>query len=121
MSRRAKRETVDRGRPFRVFVNAPDRAEIIDRAKATGMTVSSYLRAAGLGMILRPIADQQSILALIKVNADQGRVGGLLKLWLSGRSDAGVSTQEVRKLLHEIEAEQARLREIIDRLYKACK
>jgi hypothetical protein len=47
--------------------------------------------------------DQEAILALLKVNADQGRLGGLFKLWLSGQSVASVEKVEVRKLLAAIE------------------
>jgi hypothetical protein len=36
-------------------------------------------------MPIKSILDQNSIADLAKVNADQGRLGGLLKLWLTNR------------------------------------
>jgi hypothetical protein len=47
------------------------------------MSTSAYLRQVGLGMPIKSILDQNSIVDLAKVNADQGRLCGLLKLWLT--------------------------------------
>jgi hypothetical protein len=52
----------------------------------------------------------------VKVNADQGRLGGLLKLWLTERPGDGASTRDVRRVLQEIEATQAELRRLVQRL-----
>ncbi len=52
------------------------------------------------------ILDHKAVLALLKVNADQGRLGGLLKLWLSGGHTGPTSAAEVRRLLHDIESTQ---------------
>ena len=54
--------------------------------------------------------------ALLKVNADQGRLGGLLKLWLSGQSAASADTMKIRKLLVDIEDCQRALKTVIARL-----
>ena len=47
---------------------------------------------------------------LLRVNADQGRLGGLLKLWLSGQEKGtrGMAT-DIRKLLDEIKGAQKEL------------
>ena len=79
-------ESRDRNRPLKVFVSERERAEIETRAAATGLSVSAYLRNLGLGFQPHSTLDQEAILALLKVNADQGRLGGLFKLWLSGQS-----------------------------------
>ena len=42
--------------------------------------MSSYLRNAALNRPINSTADQQAFLGLLKVNADPGRLGGLLKL-----------------------------------------
>jgi len=52
----------------------------------------------------------------VRVNADQGRLGGLLKLWLSDRPGDGASTSDVRRLLREIEETQITLRKLVQRL-----
>ena len=82
-------ESRDRNRPLKVFVSERERAGIEMRAAATGMSVSAYLRNLGLGFRPHPTLDQAAALALIKVNADHGRLGGLFKLWLSGQSARG--------------------------------
>ncbi|MGC2398098.1 MAG: hypothetical protein WA579_19140, partial [Rhodomicrobium sp.] len=60
--------------------------------------------------------DHKAILALLKVNADQGRLGGLFKLWLSGQSAPSAETLEIRKLLIDIEECQRKLKAVIERL-----
>ena len=85
-------ESRDRNRPLRVFVSECERAEIETRAAATGLSVSAYLRNLGLGFQPHSTLDQEAILALLKVNADQGRLGGLFKLWQSGQSTTSAET-----------------------------
>ena len=53
---------------------------------------------------------------LAKVNGDQGRLGGLLKLWLTDRPGVGVRELEVRVLLERIAELQGRLAEIAGRI-----
>ncbi|WP_033480352.1 plasmid mobilization protein, partial [Xanthomonas phaseoli] len=66
----------DRKRPLKVVVSDDERAEIEARAQATGLSVSAYLRNLGLGYAPASTVDQQAIVALARVNADQGRLGG---------------------------------------------
>ena len=110
------REARDRLKPAKVFVTAAERAEIEARATAAGLSVSSYLRAAGLGHPVRSALDHEAVMALAKVNADQGRLGGLLKLWLASRPGEGASEREVRRLLGDIEALQGELARVAAQL-----
>ena len=71
------------------------------------MSTSAYLRQVGLGMPIKSILDQNSIADLAKVNADQGRLGGLLKLWLTVDAklkpyDRAKLSTNITKLLGEI-------------------
>ncbi len=109
-------ESRDRNRPLRVFVSERERAEIGTRAAATGLSVSAYIRNLGLGFQPPSNLDQKAILALLKVHADQGRLGGLLKLWLSGGHTGTASAAEIRRLHLDIESAQKTLRGIVDRL-----
>ncbi len=110
------REAKDRHRPLKAFVSPAERLAIEAKASEAGLSVSAYLRAAALGLKIESTRDHEAILALIKLNADQGRLGGLLKLWLSSRPGEGASSFEVRRLLQQIEALQSKLCAIIDRL-----
>ena len=109
-------ESRDRNRPLKVFVSERERAEIETRAAATGLSVSAYLRNLGLGFQPHSTLDQEAILALLKVNADQGRLGGLFKLWLSGQGAPSAETAEIRRLLAAIEESQLKLKALIGRL-----
>ena len=78
------------------------------------MSNSAYLRQVGLGMPIKSILDQNSIADLAKVNADQGRLGGLLKLWLTNDAklkpyDRAKLSVNIIKLLEEIKRLQALL------------
>jgi Mobilization protein NikA len=106
----------DRNRPLKVFVSERERAEIETRAAATGLSVSAYFRNLGLGFQPHSTLDQGVILALLKVNADQGRLGGLFKLWLSGQSAPSPDTTDIRKPLAAIEDCQLNLKALIGQL-----
>ena len=108
----------DREHPLRVTVTPSEKQEITDRAAAAGLSVASYLRASALGRQLRrnPVLDHEQVLALAKVNADQGRLGGLLKLWLVDRPGRGIPEVEVRRLLDRIRDLQGELAEAASRL-----
>ena len=109
-------ESRDRNRPLKVFAAERERAEIETRAAATGLSVSAYLRNLGLGFQPHSTLDQEAILALLKVNADQGRLGGLFKLMLSEPSAPSAETMEIRKLLAAIEDCQLKLKALIGNL-----
>ena len=109
-------ESRDRNRPLKVFVSERERADIETRAAATGLSVSAYLRNLGLGFQPQSTLDQKAILALLKVNADQGRLGGLFKLWLSGQRAPSAETMEIRTLLNAIEDCQLKLKALVGHL-----
>lgn len=111
-----KKSTRDRQRPLKVWVSPEERQVIEARAKASGLAVSAYLRTAGLGIEPKSVFDQDAILALVKAHADQGRLGGLLKWWLSSKPDEGASTTEVRAVLKQIEQLQKQLTDLVKRL-----
>lgn len=109
-------ERRERHRPLRVFVSLSERVQIQARADACQLSISAYLR--GLGTVFTPksMMDIQAIRELLKVQADQGRLGGLLKLWLSEKPGQGTSTFEVRRVLRQIEDLQIQLKTLVRRL-----
>ena len=56
---------------------------IEDQAKRAGMKVARYLREVGLGHTFKGVLDYEQVRELAKINGDLGRLGGLLKLWLT--------------------------------------
>jgi hypothetical protein len=109
-------EPRDRSRPLKVVVSGEERSRIEDRAKTAGLSISAYLRIAGLGHPIRSAFDHAAIVELATVNGDQGRLGGLLKLWLRERAGDGAPEIEVRLLLGRIGQLQDRLAEIAGRI-----
>ena len=75
--------------------------------------MSAYARNLCLGYESKSVAKAQAIRELIKVNADMGRVGGLLKLWLS---EPDRNQARVRRLLQELEQAKEVLVEKINSL-----
>ncbi len=97
-------------------VSAADRARIEERARVAGLSVAAYLRASGLGHPIRSVLDYDAVLDLAKLNGDQGRLGGLLKLWLEERPGRGAPEIEVRRLLERIDALQGQLIDVVSRV-----
>jgi hypothetical protein len=111
-----RREARSRVLPMKVFVTDDERARIEQRAAAAGLSVSAFLRAAGLHEPIRSMLDHDAVIALARVNADQGRLGGLLKLWLSREPGQGVPGTDIRQLLDRIGEAQAKLADIAGRV-----
>jgi hypothetical protein len=69
-----------------------------------------------LNQPIRSILDYDAVRELAKINSDQGRLGGLLKLWLSERAGQGTSAIELRRLLDRISEVQTQLADIAGRV-----
>lgn len=92
----------DRQRTLRVVVNDYERERIEALAKMAGLSLSAYLRTAGLNHPIRSMLDYDAIMELIRLHADLGRVGGLLKLWLAERRGEVVSAEMVDAAFEEL-------------------
>lgn len=103
-------------RQLRVVVSDEQAARIAELAKECSLSVSAYLRNVGLGHEPKSTLDQQGILKLMQLRADLGRLGGLLKLWLSHRSGTGAAAIDVSRLLRRLETMQDQLEDEIKRL-----
>ena len=86
-----------------------------------GVSTASFVRAVALGEKLKVVSDQRAVLELIRLRADMGRLGGLLKLWLTNeerfdKERSELSVADVRDVLHRIEATEEQIREVVERL-----
>ncbi|HEX7478446.1 MAG TPA: conjugal transfer protein TraJ [Polyangiales bacterium] len=112
-----------RARHLRVPVQ-PEEAQVIEaQARAVGMSVAAYLRAVGCGYQPRALADRDQVDALLKINGDLGRLGGLLKLWLSDDEklvafDRGQMGQAILSALRRIDENRTELREVVRRVLR---
>lgn len=111
-----KRQTRDREKRIKVAVSEAERAEIERLASVAGLPVSTYLRAAGLNHQTKSRLDYQAAMELIAVAGNLGRLGGLLKLWLTERRGEGATVGDVNRLLRETRELQAQIRALASRV-----
>lgn len=93
------RGTRPRGSRIDVWVTVDERAEIAERAAQAGLSLSAYLRVAGLNLPVRSVVDQGAVAGLAKLHADLGRSAGLLKLFLSKPRPSGAGSSEAAALI----------------------
>lgn len=101
-------------RQLRVPVLPEEEALIKEMAASAGLTVAAYLRNVGMGYQIRGILDNKRVEELARINGDLGRLGGLLKLWLTDdirTAKFGKST--VLRLLTKIEETQGKMHEVM--------
>ena len=99
-----------RSRHLRVPVLPDEEQEVKRLAAASGLSVAAYLRNVGLGYRVSGVLDNKRVEELARINGDLGRLGGLLKLWLTDdprTATFGEST--IRAVLRKIEATQAEM------------
>ena len=100
--------------PIKVYCLPIDRRQIEVNAKAAGLSLSTYLMNVGLGYQIKGIVDNNEVEKLAKINGDLGRLGGLLKLWLSNdERTAHFSEATLRAVLSRIVDSQDRMVEVM--------
>lgn len=105
--------------PIKVYCLPEERKAIEVNARATGLSLSTYLLNVGMGYQVQSIVDYEQVRELARVNGDLGRLGGLLKLWLSDDArTAQFGESTVRVLLSKIEATQDELGEVMLRIVR---
>lgn len=69
--------------PLKMYVTPEERRAIVQNAKDSGLSMSAYARNLALGHSPASILDMREMRNLIQAKADLGRLGGLLKMWLT--------------------------------------
>lgn len=100
---------------IKVWLLPSEKAAIQAKASAHTLSDSAYLRTLGLDMPIRSTVDQEAILELAKINGDLGRLGGLLKMWLTNR-DRAINESRITALVADLEGTQALLFEKVEAL-----
>jgi hypothetical protein len=105
-------------RHLRVPVTAEQGRQIEELAQLTGLPIAAYLRLVGIGYQPRSMIDVEQARELVRVNGDLGRLGGLLKLWLTDDAKLAALKPEnmpaiIRGVLKRIEANQQQMDGII--------
>lgn len=93
--------------PIKVYCLPDERERIEANARAAGLSLSAFLLAVGQGYRVQGITDYEQVRELARINGDLGRLGGLLKLWLTDDvRTAKFGEATIRALLTRIEATQ---------------
>ena len=101
--------------PIKVYCLPEERAAIEANAQAAGMSTSAYLLAVGQGYRVQGVTDYENVRELVRVNGDLGRLGGLLKLWLTDDArTARFGVDTILALLGKIEATQDKMSGIME-------
>jgi hypothetical protein len=118
----AKKEKTRRdSSPIKVWVTPEEKSAIKTKAGAHSLSASSYLRRLGLALPVESTIDQRAILDLVKINADLGRLGGLIKMWLTSNADfESLSAQGLQRRLEntlaDVRALQKKMSDQLDEL-----
>ncbi len=111
------RET--RQKRLRVPVLIKEEAEIKAKAQDAGLSVAEYLRNLGLGYQVPSVIDNRQVDALLKINGDLGRLGGLIKLWLTNDERTQlIGKSQLHLTLDSIRSTQNRMLDMILKLRK---
>ena len=105
--------------PIKVYCLPEERRQIEANANTAGLSLSTYLLKVGSGCQIHGIADQKQVEELARINGDLGRLGGLLKLWLTDdKRTAEVGKATIRAVLSRIEVTQDQMTELMKRIIR---
>ena len=108
-----------RDKKLRIPVLPIEDAEIKSKATDAGLTVAEYLRNLGLGYQVPSIVDSRQVDSLLKINGDLGRLGGLIKLWLTNdKRTKLIGKSQLHLTLDSIRNTQSTMLDVIMKLKK---
>jgi hypothetical protein len=119
-SRMQEQEVVaTRRKDLRVPVHPHEEQAIQEHAARAGLKVATYLREVGMGYQITGIVDAEQVRELARVNGDLGRLGGLLKLWLTDDPrTARFGDTLIRAVLEKIEATQDEMTQVMRKVIR---
>lgn len=105
--------------PIKVYCLPEERAEIEAMANASGHSASTYLRLVGMGYRIQGVIDAEQVREMVRVNGDLGRLGGLLKLWLTNDARlAGFTPATIHALLSKIETMRDEMSRMMEKVVR---
>lgn len=105
----ARSESRKKTQLIQVRATPEEKEQLKARAGAFGVSVGELCRQTIFGAKLKSQVDREAIQALLDTRADLGRLGGLLKGWLTGSFTGAPrpDMEQVRNLLNRLNAGQA--------------
>lgn len=117
MNDKTERVTRKSSTPIKVYCLPEEKEQIEAQAKRAGMSAARYLREVGQGYHISGVVDYEQVRELARINGDLGRLGGLLKLWLTDdvrTAQFGQST--ILAVLSKIEATQEEMGNVMTKI-----
>lgn len=114
MNDKTERVTRKDSTPIKVYCLPEEKEQIEAQAQRAGMSAARYLREVGQGYHISGVVDYEQVRELARINGDLGRLGGLLKLWLTDdvrTAQFGQST--ILAVLGKIEATQEEMGKVM--------
>ena len=100
-----------------VRVSLDEKEQIEQAAGQCDLSAPAYLRKLGLGHQPQSNADNRAVELLAHLHGDVGRVGGLLKMWLSTPEKKGFGQHlNVPDLINQLLDLQREIREVAEKL-----
>lgn len=114
-----KSKTRRESTPIKVYCLPEERDLIAANAKAAGKSVSSFLLAVGQGYQITGVVDAERVREMARISGDLGRLGGLLKWWLTDDARTAKFTPEtIRVVLSKIDESQVELGNIMAKVIR---
>lgn len=119
MEKMTKSKTRRESTPIKVYCLPEERDLIAANAKAAGKSVSSFLLAVGQGYQITGVVDAERVREMARISGDLGRLGGLLKWWLTDDARTAKFTPEtIRVVLSKIDESQVELGNIMAKVIR---
>ncbi len=99
--KKTKKKSEKRARTERFYVRVTKEEKLIIEKKAamTSKHPCTYLRDLGLEKRIKTTIDSEAIFELAQLKSELGRLGGLVKAWLSPKQEDIGTTQESKEYL----------------------
>ncbi|MBU0910764.1 MAG: hypothetical protein KKA54_11115 [Proteobacteria bacterium] len=94
-----------------IRVTPAEKKRLLELAQAHGLKLSEYMRQAGLVQEITSRTEVETVLQLARINADQARLGNLLKLAIDMENNV-----EIEQLIAEIRQTQQQLKDAVNRV-----
>jgi hypothetical protein len=98
---------------LRAYLTPEDYQAVKARAAQARLSISTYVQRVCRGHDVKSAIDQEAVLDLLRLKADLGRIGGLLKLGLTGNT---LDRHRANRLLADLEATRKQIDEKVGKL-----
>lgn len=111
--KRGKRKRQER---IELVLSESEKQTIVQNAEQCGLSISTYLRNLGLGIMPRSLLDADVIQAIVRTHADLSRLRGVVQMGITLSADKPLSKKDMRSMVRQIDSLQEVLQGLVQRL-----